>query len=77
MRFKAGLIEILLENEDLTWIVALPIDGELDVAGSRRTFSARPEMILPTSDSDPGLAVNSAYKIMGTSDFLSCSTLPT
>src|SRR6185295_4132035 len=35
--------------------------------GSRRTSSAKPEMSLPTSDSDPGLAVNSAYKIMGTS----------
>jgi hypothetical protein len=33
MRLEAGLIEILLEDEELTRIVAFPVDGELSVAG--------------------------------------------
>ena len=40
MRLETGVIEVLLEDKELTRVVAFGVDGELSIARLRRTFSA-------------------------------------
>jgi len=44
MRFETGIIEVLLEDEELTRVVAFGVDGEFGISGSWCTFWARSEI---------------------------------
>jgi len=75
VRLETGVIEVLLENKELRRVVAFGVDAELDISRLLAYLLGEVGDERLNRDSEPGFAVNSAYRITGTSDFISRCTV--